>query len=119
MSLRHLPMILIVSGLTRDMRSAIPPHRSEGAQADVLRREANGRAHGTDHGSDGRRDLVSPDCNPFVLVLHRRRRGCAGGAMTLKVCDAAKQGCQRTSLGMACAAVADGISLDTIFLSGE
>ena len=39
--------------------------------------------------------------------------------MMLKVCAVATQCCQRTALGVACSAVADGLPHDTIFLCGE
>ena len=65
-----------------------PPH-SEGACADVLNCETNGRVCGVDHGSDGCRDIGAADGDPLVLVAHLLKRSYAGGAMPSKGCDAA------------------------------
>ena len=95
------------------------PSRSEGACANILRGEADGPAGRADHGPDGCRDTVAADGDSLVLVAYRRKRSCAGGAVASKVCDAATQRYHWTALGIACSAVADRFSLDTIFWCGE
>ena len=116
MLLRHLPMIRIVSGSTLDMMS---PSRSEGARTNVLCYKAGGQAGRADHGADVCCDLGAADRKPLVLVAYHRKRSCAGGAVALKVCDVATQRCHRTALGMACSALVNGFSFDTIFFGGE
>ena len=94
------------------------PHRSEGASAEILRRETNGQAYGADHVSYGCHYLSALDRNPLVLVLHCHERSRAGGAMMSKVCKLvdAVLSPDTTCVAMA---MANGISLDTVFLRDE
>ena len=91
------------------------PSRSEGARTNVLWRGDDGRAGRADHIADGCHDISAADRDPLVLVEYCHGRSSAGGAVTSKVCEAAKQRCHRIALGMAYSAVVDGFSLDTIF----
>ena len=95
-----------------------PPHL-EGARANILWRESNGRSGCSYHGADGCRNLGAAYGDSLVLVAHRSERNCSGGAVASKVCDAAMQCCHQTALRMAGLDVANGFPLDTIFLCGE
>ena len=53
------------------------------------------------------------------LCCASAKRSRAGGSMVLKVCNLVMQCCHRKAMGMACSAMANRISLDTIFLRGE
>ena len=88
-------------------------------RANVLMREANGRAGRADHGANICRDIGATDREPLIFVADLREKSCAGGAMASKLCVVVMHLCHRTALGMACAAMTDGLSFDTIFLRGE
>ena len=64
-------------------------------------------------------DLGTINCNPLVFVAHDIKKSCFGGAVVLNICDAEMQCCHQIALGVEISTMADGFSLDTIFLRDE
>ena len=89
---------------------------SEVPHAGVLGGEANRRSRCLVNGLDGVHDLTALGIVPFFLVAHRGEMSHSGGAVVLKICDAAMQFFHRSSLGVDRYSVANGLSFDTIFL---
>ena len=90
-----------------------------GARANFLRHKPIGWAGCADDGAYGCRDLGAANRDPLVVMAHYSKMSSASGAVEFNLCDVVTHFCHRTDLGMAASDVANGFSLDTIFLYGE